>query len=110
MIGVVVRLVTGPTGVLRSAPGEVLLLLNALLAVGRGAIALPRIRLRMCERPLLLLDLDVRMEVRVLVGPPGIMAVRGHMQGWIRASLERVITRLVLREWLRMTVLRPSSR
>ena len=97
MIGVVVRLVTGPTGVLRSAPGEGLLLLNALLAVGRGAIALPRIRLRMGERPLLLLDLDVRMEVRVLVSPPGIMAVRGHMQGWIRASLERVIARLVLR-------------
>ena len=107
MIGVVVRLVTGPTGVLRSAPGGGLLLLDALLAVGRGAIALPRIRLRLCERPLLLLDLDVRMEVRVLVSPPGIMTVRGHMQGWIRASLGRVIARLVLREWLRMTVLRP---
>ena len=51
----------------------------------------------MGERPLLLLDLDVRMEVRVLVSPPGIMTVRGHMQGWIRASLERVIARLVLR-------------
>ena len=76
----------------------------------RGAIALPRIRLRLGERPLLLLDLDVRMEVRVLVSPPGIMTVRGHMQGWIRASLERVIARLVLREWLRMTVRRPSSR
>ena len=72
MIGVVVRLVTGPTGVLRSAPGEGLLLLNALLAVGRGAIALPRIRLRMGERPLLLLDLDVRMEVRVLVSHLGL--------------------------------------
>ena len=35
----------------------------------------------MCELPLLLLDLGVRMEVRVLVDPPGIMAVRGHMQG-----------------------------
>ena len=36
----------------------------------------------------------------MLVSPPGIMTVRGHMQGWIRASLERVIARLVLREWL----------
>ena len=40
----------------------------------------------MCELPLLLLELGVRMEVRVLVDPPGIMAVRGHMQGWIRAQ------------------------
>ena len=87
MVGAVGRLATGPTGVRRSAPGEGLLLLNALLAVGRSAIALPRTRLRMCELPLLLLELDVRMEVRVLVDPPGIMAVRGHMQGWIRASL-----------------------
>ena len=63
VIGVVVRLLTGPTSVLRSAPGGGLLLLDALLAVGRGAIALPRIRLRLGERPLLLLDLDVRMEV-----------------------------------------------
>ena len=94
----------------RSAPGEGLLLLNALLAVGRSAIALPRTRLRMCELPLLLLELDVRMEVRVLVDPPGIMAVRGHMQGWIRASLGRIVARLVLREWLRTIVLRPSSR
>ena len=83
------RLVTGPTGVRRSAPGEGLLLLNALLAVGRGAIALPRTRLRMCELPLLLLELGV--------DPPGIMAVRGHMQGWIRASLGRIVARLVLR-------------
>ena len=88
----------------RSAPGEGLLLLNALLAVGRSAIALPRTRLRMCELPLLLLELGVRMEVRVLVDPPGIMAVRGHMQGWIRASLGRIVARLVLREWLRTIV------
>ena len=59
VIGVVVRLVTGPTSVLRSAPGGGLLLLDALLAVGRGAVALPRIRLRLGERPLLLLDLGV---------------------------------------------------
>ena len=94
----------------RSAPGEGLLLLNALLAVGRSAIALPRTRLRMCELPLLLLELGVRMEVRVLVDPPGIMAVRGHMQGWIQASLGRIVARLVLREWLRTIVLQPSSR
>ena len=94
----------------RSAPGEGLLLLNALLAIGRSAIALPRTRLRMCELPLLLLELGVRMEVRVLVDPPGIMAVRGHMQGWIRASLGRIVARLVLREWLRTIVLLPSSR
>ena len=64
MIVAVVRLATGPTGVLRSAPGEGLLLLNALRVVGRSAIALPQIRLRMSELPLLLLELDVRMEVR----------------------------------------------
>ena len=50
----------------------------------------------MCELPLLLLELGVRMEVRVLVDPPGIMAVRGHMQGWIRTSLGRIVARLVL--------------
>ena len=31
----------------------------------------------------------------MLVDPPGIMAVRGHMQGWIRASLGRIVARLV---------------
>ena len=103
-------LATGPTGVRRSAPGEGLLLLNALLAVGRSAIALPRSRLRMSELPLLPLELGVRMEVRVLVDPPGIMAVRGHMQGWIQTSLGRIVARLVLREWLRTIVQLPSSR
>ena len=72
---------TGPTDVLRSDPGGGLLLLDALRVVGRSAIALPRIRLRMSELTLLLLETDVRMEVRVLVDPPGIMTVRGHMQG-----------------------------
>ena len=62
------------------------------------------------ELPLLLLELGVRMEVRVLVDPPGIMAVLGHMQGWIQTSLGRVVARLVLREWLRTTVRLPSSR
>ena len=95
---------------LRSAPGEGLLLLNALRVVGRSAIALPRIRLRMSELPLLLLELGVRMEVRVLVVPPGIMAVRGHMQGWIQTSLGRVVARLVLREWLTPTAPLLSSR
>ena len=38
----------------------------------RSAIALPRIRLRMSELPLLLLESDVRMEVRVLVVPLGL--------------------------------------
>ena len=71
----------------RSDPGGGLLLFNALRVVGRSAIALPQIRLRMSELPLLLLEPDVRMEVRVLVVPPGIMAVRGHMQGWIQTSL-----------------------
>ena len=104
------RLATGPTGVLRSAPGEGLLLLNALRVVGRSAIALPQSRLRMSELPLLLLELGVRMEVRVLVVPPGIMAVRGHMQGWIQTSLGRVVARLVLREWLMTTVRLLSSR
>ena len=94
MIVAVVRLATGPTGVLRSDPGEGLLLLNALRVVGRSAIALPQIRLRMSELPLLLLEPGVRMEVRVLVVPPGIMAVRGHMQGWIQTSLGRVVARL----------------
>ena len=64
----------------------------------------------MSELPLLLLELGVRMEVRVLVVPPGIMAVRGHMQGWIQTSLGRVVARLVLREWLTTTVRLLSSR
>ena len=83
--------------------------LNALRVVGRSAIALPQSRLRMSELPLLL-ELDVRMEVRVLVVPPGIMAVRGHMQGWIQTSLGRVVARLVLREWLTTTAPLLSSR
>ena len=104
------RLTTGPTGVLRSDPGGGLLLLNALRFVGRSAIALPRIRLRMSELPLLLLEPDVRMEVRVLVVPPGIMTVRGHMQGWIQTSLGRVVARLGLRAWLTTNAPLPSSR
>ena len=104
------RLTTGPTGVLRSDPGGGLLLLNALRVVGRSAIALPRIHLRMSELPLLLLEPDVRMEVRVLVVPPGIMAVRGHMQGWIQTSLGRVVARLGLRAWLTTNAPLPSSR
>ena len=43
-------------------------------------------------------------------GSSWIMTVRGHMQGWIQASLGRIVARLVLREWLRTIVLRPSSR
>ena len=70
------RLATGPTDELRSDPGGGLLLLNALLVVGGDAIALPRIRLRKTEPTFLLPDLDVRMEVRVLVGLPGIMTAR----------------------------------
>ena len=84
---------------LRSDPGGGLLLLNALRVVGRSAIALPRIRLRTSELPLLLLETDVR----VLVDPPGIMAVRGHMQGWIQTSLGRVVARLGLLAWLMTT-------
>ena len=95
---------------LRSDPGEGLLLLNALRVVGRSAIALPRIRLRKIELTLLLLEPDVRMEVRVLVGRPGIMTVRGHMQGPIQTSLEHVVARLGLRAWLTTTAPLPSSR
>ena len=64
----------------------------------------------MSELPLLLLETDVRMEVRVLVDPPGIMAVRGHMQGWIPTSLGRVVARLGLLAWLTTTAPLPSSR
>ena len=70
------RLAMGPTDELRSDPGGGLLLLNALLVVGGDAIALPRIRLRKTEPTFHLPDLDVRMEVRVLVGLPGIMTAR----------------------------------
>ena len=70
------RLATGPTDGLRSDPGGGLLLLNALLVVGGDAIALPHIRLRKTEPTSLLPDLDVRMEVRILVGLPGIMTAR----------------------------------
>ena len=70
------RLVTGPTDGPRSDPGGGLLLLNALLVVGGDAIALPQIRLRKTEPTSLLPDLDVRMEVRVLVGLPGILTAR----------------------------------
>ena len=95
---------------LRSDPGGGLLLLNALHVVRRSAIALPRIRLRVSELPLLLLEPDVRMEVRVLGVPPEIMAVRGHMQGWIQTSLGRVVARLGLRAWLTTNAPLPSSR
>ena len=74
------RLATGPTDEPRSDPGGGLLL-NALLVVGGGAIALPQIRLRKTEPTSLLPDLDVRMEVRVLVVLPGILTARlvlGH--------------------------------
>ena len=110
MIVAVDRLTTGQTGVPRSDPGGGLLLLNALRVVGRSAIALPQIRLRMSELPLLLLEPDVRMEVRVLVVPPGIMAVRGRMQGWIQTSLGRVVARLGLQAWLTTTAPLLSSR
>ena len=58
----------------------------------------------------LLLEPDMRMEVRVLVVLPGIMTVCGHMQGWIQTSLVRVVARLGLRAWLTMTAPLPSSR
>ena len=70
------RLATGPTDEPRSDPGGGLLLLNALLVVGGGAIALPQIRLRKTEPTSLLPGLDVRMEVRVLVVLPGILTAR----------------------------------
>ena len=56
----------------RSDPEGGFLLLNALHVVGGGAIALPQIRLRKVELTPLLPELGVRMEVRVLVGLPGI--------------------------------------
>ena len=43
-------------------------------------------------------------------GSTWIMAVRGHMQGWIQTSLGRVVARLVLREWLTTTAPLLSSR
>ena len=67
---------TGPTDEPRSDPGGGLLLLNALLVVGGGAITLPQIRLRKTEPTSLLPGLDVRMEVRVLVVLPGILTTR----------------------------------
>ena len=48
--------------------------------------------------------------VRVLVGPPGIMTVRGRMQGRIQTSLGHVVARLGLRAWLTTTAPLPSSR
>ena len=70
------RLATGPADEPRSGPGGGLLLLNALLVVGGGAIALPQIRLRKTDPTSLLPGLDVRMEVRVLVVLPGILTAR----------------------------------
>ena len=67
---------TGPTDELRSDPGGGLLLLNPLLVVGGGAVALPQIRMRKTEPTSLLPNLGVRMEVRMLVGLPGIMTAR----------------------------------
>ena len=43
-------------------------------------------------------------------GSPGIMAVRGHMQGWIQTSLGRVVARLGFRAWLTTNAPLPSSR
>ena len=65
----------------RSDPEGGLLLLNALHVVGRSAIALPQIRLGKTELTLLLLEPDLRMEVRVLVALPGILTARGLLQG-----------------------------
>ena len=66
------RLATGLTDEPRSGPGGGLLLLNALLVVGGGAITLPQIRLRKTEPTSLLPGLDVR----VLVVLPGILTAR----------------------------------
>ena len=68
LVGVVVdRPVTGLTGELRREPGGGLLLLDVLLIVGGGTIALLQIRLRKTELMSLLPDLDVSMEVRLVV-------------------------------------------
>ena len=100
----VVRLVTGPTDELRSAPGGGLLLLDALLVVGGDAIALPRICLRKTELTSLLPDLGVRMEVRLLVKVLlGIMIARlvlgrrDHMPGRTDTGQELVVDPLCLR-------------
>ena len=74
------RPVTGPTGELRREPGGGLLLLDVLLVVGGGTIALLQIRLMKTELMSLLPELDVRMEVRLVVP----------------ALLGRMIDRLVL--------------
>ena len=91
-----------------------LLLLKALLVVGGGAVALPQIRLRMTVLTLLLPDPGMRLEVRILVAPPGILTARlvlgrrGLMQGMSLAGRERVIYRLDLRVWRMMTAPLPS--
>ena len=97
-----------------SAPEGGLLLRTALSVVGGGAVALPRIRLRMTELTLLLPDPGMRLEVRVLVALPGILTARlvlgrrGLLQGMSLAGLERVVDRLYLRVWRMMTAPLPS--
>ena len=76
----VVRPVTRPTGELRREPGGGLLLLDVLLVVGGGTIALLPIRRMKTELMSLLPELDVCMEVRLVVP----------------ALLGRIIGRLVL--------------
>ena len=62
------RPVTGPTGELRREPGGGLLLLDILLVVGGGTIALLQVRLMKTELMSLLPDMGVRLVVPALLG------------------------------------------
>ena len=108
------RPVTGPTGELRREPGGGLLLLDLLLVVGGGTIALLRIRLMKTELMPLLPDLDMRMEVRLVV--PALLGrmigrlVLGrldHMPGMTGTGQVLVVDPLLLRVWRMTTGLVP---
>ena len=68
----------------------------------------------MTELTLLLPVPGMRLEVRILVALPGILAARlvlgrrGLLQGVSLASLERVVVRLDLRVWRMLTAPLPS--
>ena len=67
----------GPTDVRRSDPGGGLLLLDLLLVVGRGTIALLQTRLKKTEPMSLLPELDGRLEVFLaMLDLPELMIVR----------------------------------
>ena len=98
------RPVMGPTDVLRREPGGSLLLLDLLLVVGGGTIALLWIRLKKTELMPLLPDLGVRMKVLLavpdLLGRMIIRRVLGrhdHMPGMTATGQVLVVDSLLLR-------------